>query len=95
MDPFLRFASLTTPADTGVFMTKLYVLSGWGIWGTREESVQESGDSALSGWTDLRSHLRSNFFGDTEEYRLATIDLQSLDSWRERQLVTALVLDSG
>lgn len=94
MDPFPRFESLTTAADTGVFITTLYVLSGWGIWGPREESVQESSDSAVSEG-DLRSQLMSKFFSDTEEYRLVTVDLQSLDSWRERQLVTALVLDSG
>ena len=95
MEPFSRFKSLTTLEDTGVFITKLYVLSSWGIWGTKEEPVQESGDSMLSGSTDLRSQLSSNFFGDTEEYRLVTVDLQSLESWRERQLVTALVLDSS
>lgn len=95
VDPFPRFTSQTTAEDAGVFITKLYVMSGWGIWETGDESEKESDDSASSEETDLKSQLTSRFLGDTEDCRLVTVDLQSLDSWRERQLVTALVLDSG
>ncbi len=95
VDPFPRFTSLTTAENAGVFITKLHVMSGWGIWETGEESVHESDDSAASEAADIKSQLTSRFFSDAEEYRLVTVDLQSLDSWRERQLVTAIVLDSG
>jgi len=83
--PALR--RLTTPADTGVFMTKLYVLSGWGIWGTREESVQESGDSAPPRVGQTLGHtLRSIFFGDTESigWRHMTYNL-----WIRRESVNS------
>jgi DNA helicase HerA-like ATPase len=93
VDSFPSFTSLTTAEDAGVFITKLHVMSGWGIWAT--ESEQEDDDAADLAGADLKTQLTNSFFGAADEYRLVTVDLQSLDSLRERQLVTALVLNSG
>lgn len=95
IDSFERFRLFTAEADIGIFLTKLDVLSSWGLWGNRDEAGEKSTNLVASSSDDLRLYLKNRFLSNAAACKLVTIDLQSLDSWREQQLVTALVLDSA
>lgn len=88
LEPFENFSMLSTPEDIGRVRTKLELLRGWAVWGS-DEKAEANGKA-----TDLRRDLLPRFSGVGTDFRLAVIDLQSLLTSRERQLVSAIVLDA-
>ncbi len=90
MDPFAQSKALTSPADAGTVLARLNVLNDWGTWGERGEDAAVSFEGK-----DLRSQLEATLFSDSKKVRLVVIDLQSLDSAREQEMITSMVLDSA
>lgn len=88
---FTDFQAASRPEDATRVATRLQQLRPWQIWGEAEGGTRRQ-DSLLR--DDLRQGVLP-LFGDAGAggFRLAVVDLQSLPSAREQQLVTSIVLE--